>query len=432
MSTDRGRAPTCRWHPAGIGFSAHAVGGVAFLVGCALLVGCAEGEGPASGGPVLQDLDLPRWELVEAFRFGTAEVAGQVLTEIGQVLIGRDVPWIVVSQPEERLIRLLDQSGEIVGTLGGAGSGPGEFRNIHGLGWLGDTLTATDHLSRRVTLFSLDGTVHRVVSRSSEVMMLPDGGFLTASAPQALTPDGAGILWPALGFAAPDLSADGTVEMRFDIPILRIELEGEAVDTIAFHREVLRSYSIPWGGVTYRFPDPFPPRGFTALSPVGAGVVSVQVDDPPERGGAGFTVQAITPLGDTAFVRRIRVEPESADDQYLEEAAREARLFPADRENVPGPSEILRVLRSEGAHLDVLAPATDVVHAQDGSIWIRREVRPAGVPVEWLSLNPTGGPTGTVSLLGHERVAAVEGDFLVAIGKGDHDVPYLVAYRIER
>lgn len=426
MNGHGGGATTRRRQLGRLGLPASAAGGLA------LLVGCADPEGPVSRGSLLQEMELPRWELVEASRFGTADERDQLLTEVGQILIGREDPVIVVGQPEERLIRILDLDGQMVGTIGGPGSGPGEFRSIHALGWLGDTLTATDHLARRVTLLTLDGTVQRVVSRSSDVMMLPDGGFLTASAPQVLTADGAGILVPALGFAAPDPSDAGTVEMRFDVPILRVEIADEAEDTITFHREVLRSYSIPAGGVTYRFPDPFPPRGFTELSPGGAGVVSVQVDEPSGRGGAGFTVTAITPLGDTAFVRQVRVAPEPVDDRYLEEVAEAVRLFPAGLAEGPGPGDILRLLGSEGALPAELAPATGVVYAQDGSIWVRREDRPAGVPVEWLSLDATGAPAGIVLLPGNERIAAVEGDVLVAVGRGDYDVPHLGVYRIER
>jgi hypothetical protein len=55
------------------------------------------------------------------------------------IAIARDGS-ITVAQPQDNTIRFFSVAGTERGRFGRAGDGPGEFRRLGGLGWLGDTL----------------------------------------------------------------------------------------------------------------------------------------------------------------------------------------------------------------------------------------------------------------------------------------------------
>ena len=84
-------------------------------------------------------------------------------------------------------ILLRDRVGK-VRTIGRQGGGPGEFERVGGLGWLGDTLWASDARVPRVTFFSDTGRLLRVATATPQVDWIP-------------RPDGrlVGFGWTALG-----------------------------------------------------------------------------------------------------------------------------------------------------------------------------------------------------------------------------------------
>lgn len=55
-------------------------------------------------------------------------------------------------------IAVFAANGRFLRKLGRKGSGPGEFRGLHGLVWLGDTLVALDYGNARLALLARDGT----------------------------------------------------------------------------------------------------------------------------------------------------------------------------------------------------------------------------------------------------------------------------------
>jgi hypothetical protein len=83
-------------------------------------------------------------------------------------------------------ILVLDSVGNTLFRLGGKGDGPGEFRSIDALHLgRGDSLVALDQGLNRASLFSLDGTLGRVISlpringaRLAQLFPLADGRFI--------------------------------------------------------------------------------------------------------------------------------------------------------------------------------------------------------------------------------------------------------------
>lgn len=87
------------------------------------------------------------------------------LTHVSQVAVVGD-RWIVVAQPMERHLKVLEVGGgRLVEVLGQAGDGPAEFREIDRIGVTldGHAVWVSDPANRRITTFAAgDWTVHSV------------------------------------------------------------------------------------------------------------------------------------------------------------------------------------------------------------------------------------------------------------------------------
>lgn len=74
-----------------------------------------------------------------------------------------------VWQDGDRTIRRFDPGGKELGTVGGPGEGPGEFRMLSIGGTVGDTFWISDPTVRRTTFFAPDGSLLRTVRWSPTV-----------------------------------------------------------------------------------------------------------------------------------------------------------------------------------------------------------------------------------------------------------------------
>lgn len=55
---------------------------------------------------------------------------------------------IYVADVQTNELKVFDRNGDFLRMLGRAGEGPGEFGQVYGLGWLGDTLAVLDPATR--------------------------------------------------------------------------------------------------------------------------------------------------------------------------------------------------------------------------------------------------------------------------------------------
>lgn len=103
--------------------------------------------------------DEDRWTVTEALRIGTTE--GDPEYQFGQISGIAELPdgRIIVLDQQAQHLRIFSAEGEHLQTIGGPGSGPGEFalgaRPV--LVGAGDTLIVPDVTNRRVNRFSPDG-----------------------------------------------------------------------------------------------------------------------------------------------------------------------------------------------------------------------------------------------------------------------------------
>jgi len=111
---------------------------------------------------------LPVWEVSAE---PVAEVSGNeppFLGSIGEVEFFRDGAFLVEDNQTDEL-RLFDSTGGLVRLIGGAGSGPGEFRNLTELNVLpGDTFVTYDRRLYRISVFDPDGDLMKTVTLTRE------------------------------------------------------------------------------------------------------------------------------------------------------------------------------------------------------------------------------------------------------------------------
>jgi hypothetical protein len=390
-------------------------------------LGCADG-----GGDAVADA-LPEWALHEELRIGSVDDPDQALTSIGQVMVGPD-GRVYVSQPQDAMVRVFDRTGAAAGVIGTRGQGPGEFRSMAAMGFLGDTLWVSDRGARRVSRFAADGTF-----LTSATWLTPswqaDGTMFMASPPQVILPDGSALAVPGrmvtVGSTSGGMQAVEPALVR-SAPVVRMDTTGQITDTVLWQRRRAGSTIFTFQGQQLAFQLPLNDAPLVAVAPDGTGAVEVERELPPDPDGPVFTTRRITPDGDTAFARAYPYTPVPMRDEHVRRLAEDL----SERYNRagPGPSaaQIEGAWRSAGFVPESLPPVTEMAVAQDGTIWLRREEPPPGEPAVWEILDGTGAPIGTVRLPAGQRVATAADGILVVTERDELDVPYVVLYRTER
>lgn len=144
-----------------------------FLIPCALLTVAAACGGDVTGDATVRDsagvritaaggVDAPLpWRFEELHRIGGADSGAAAFTAASPGLVrtnGRD--RIAVLDREASRIAVFDGEGAVVGTIGRAGGGPGEFSQVFGLLDAGpEEIAVLDFAKRAVVRWSLDGAV---------------------------------------------------------------------------------------------------------------------------------------------------------------------------------------------------------------------------------------------------------------------------------
>lgn len=152
------------------------------LILALLLAACGSGEG-GTGGPVVRDSagveivesnhaawdDGQPWELSAAplLEIGVAEGDSLyqffIVSGVHRLTDGR----IVVANYGSRELRFYDSAGRFLTAVGREGEGPGEFRSLSRIDFLGDTLFVSDDGTYRVSVFTAEGAFVRAVHLSA-------------------------------------------------------------------------------------------------------------------------------------------------------------------------------------------------------------------------------------------------------------------------
>lgn len=103
----------------------------------------------------------PTWTITETLTLGRAGIEESARDDefgriTGQITDPRGNIYVADSNAHE--IRVFDGGGVLIRRIGREGSGPGEFKTLQSIGWLGDTLAVLDPGNARMGLFDTDGT----------------------------------------------------------------------------------------------------------------------------------------------------------------------------------------------------------------------------------------------------------------------------------
>jgi hypothetical protein len=376
-----------------------------------LFAACAPGtDRPA-------ELEVERWDAEETLRIGSVDDPDQALTRVGPLALGPQ-GHLYVAQPGERLVRVFDEAGRPVRTIGREGDGPGELRSLFYLGFLADTLHVTDVALRRTSFYSADGRFLRTESVTSPAI----GEEYLPTPPFRFLPDGSAVVSPMFPV--------GTVERH---PYLRIDREGRVLDTLAWQPLEGRRLTLELERMTAAVDLPFPDAPMVVLMIERERVAEIawspEPGGGPARGTAEFGVTWTTFEGDTLAVRRYPYRPLPLDP--AEEGAVLARMSTAPPLSsiYPDPDEAERVLRGMDLMPELLPPVSAAVATPAGGLWLAREADGRDTR-SWLILDPEGEPRGQVELPAGLHLRVVRGAEAWGVETDELDVPYVVRYRI--
>jgi hypothetical protein len=354
---------------------------------------------------------LPHWTLREEIRIGSVE-GREALTRVYGLAVSADGRTVYVGQPQERLVRAFDAAtGRFIRTFGRDGSGPGEFRSLTDIGLRGDTIVVVDGVLQHASHFSPGGEHLRT-------QRLPPAAIPGSSSVASLShflSDGTGIGVPRWALGNPDAPP---------LPWVRMGPAGEYLGTLGELDRRNGSGTAQIGGRAMIFLQPMADqRSRLRVSPDGASIVLVHAP-PSAQAEARFTVTRMAASADTLYHRSYRytprpIPPRLADSIYS--------LYSMGFESAPA-ALVREEIRKAVVLPPALPPVSDVVHASDGSTWLRRE-EGLGASARWLILAPDGGIRATAVTPVGLKVLLVEGEAVWGTIRDDLDVPYVVRYR---
>ena len=379
-------------------------------------VACGEQSAGSDG------FDAVEMAATEELRIGSPDDEETAFTWFVQLEVGPD-GTMYTGHTQQGEIRMHDESGAFIRTVGRHGEGPGEFDRVGQMAIVGDTLWVLDHGQYRFSYFDLAGNY-----LASERIPINFGDAPTEETvrPSSRLPDGTIVGSP--GVAASRV-ASGEVTASY---IATMDADGNVRDTIGWtefghstweiaDRSERRSFA------TYRR-QPFSDSERLRISKYDATAVRVNFDPAPEDAAPRITVTSWRIGGDTVFDRAYAYEPvplrtemvDSIIDGFAQSDFLRGRVTPANAER----------WAREGLYLpEYHPPVSAVVIGQDGRLWLRAEE--LGEPtVTWRFISNDGSPVGTVELPAGFTMMFARGMQVWGMELGEFDVPQIVRYGI--
>lgn len=367
------------------------------------------------------DAQAERWTLVPEIRIGSLDDPDQSLTRVSGVATSPSGN-VFVTQPQDRLIRVFDSDGRATRVIGRAGEGPGEFSDlISHIGFLEDTLWVSDGRLQRVSFFDKAGKFLRSEPTRSPAI----DGIYSPTAPMRMLADGTGLVYPSYSGR---LVRTGRITRR---PLLRISRPGTVLDTLLWLPAGGDQISIVMGEMVHYTSQPFSDEPLLAISPSGERIVVVERRAAEDRTSGYFQVTQMSAGGDTIMSRRYRYTPRPMPKPYVDSVVEAKAEVLARGPSFRTASEAERELRKILYLPAMRVPITDVLVANDGSVWLKREDRPGDTQV-WNVLGSTGEVRAAVAAPTGLSLRLVDGGNIWGVERDELDIPYLVRYRVSR
>ncbi len=372
-----------------------------------LAVLTAGGAAPASAQTTFDDarlLPLTREFLIEGPAADPAlnAVSDAVLASNGDVLV-LDYGDVVIKR--------FGQRGALIGTIGRAGSGPGEFRGLSEAGWTGDTLWVHDATLRRITLFAGEKSVRSFPVQS------PFAGTHSSLRPMAVR--GSRI---RVGVAVTPIQPDGTQQdflLFHDDPLTgstgTIRPLSRAGATLSLDVQHQGRLSHVQGS------QPFSSAPLWGIARRG-GVVVVDRQGATTPSPAQFTVSRYNEFGTPIFTRSLSYRP-----QRLDLATQASTL--AWMRNSPityNDAEVKRVVIIP----PFLPPVQEAVIGSDGLTWLGLWEPVGNAERTTVVLDEKGVVLGRVRLPRNVRVFDSRGGRLLVGETPRGEVQRMAVYRV--
>ena len=346
----------------------------------------------------------PAWQLTPVVSIGPRSLsetgAPEEFGSVNSAALGPDEA-VFVADGRNHEVRVFGLDGVHRRTFGRNGEGPGEFRSLYSVAWMGDRLLTLDSSLGRIGEFSADGEwlgQQRV-----------EGSYSGSPAGIRLMPVGPdefyrlGLLREATGVTSVLVGHDS---------------RGETGDTLSWLERPpgpAGSIICQYGGMITLFPIPFGPELAQHPGP-GAVMYSSMTD--------AYRIAVTARNGDTLRVIERPLPPEPISDEEWAAGNRDFEELLAERSDAecdprrPSRPETKSFIRS-------------IFIAPDGKLWVE-VIRTAGN--RWELFDPEGRLLGTVPAPQRkERAAPAFGpDHLITIRQDSLDLDHVDVWRIER
>jgi hypothetical protein len=327
---------------------------------------------------------------------------------------------ILIGQMDDNLIKVFAPNGA-VSTIGGKGSGPGEFQRVTRIGFIGDSLWALDPSLSRINIYGPDFKYLRTFAQPLSAMKAgpeQDVSYFT----QAVLPGG-------------DIRAIAAIRPKAAKPSWAVGTDSGATITVRispngeFRGPLLVgppsrcriNYTFEKGSGSWSIP--FCPEHLSTDWDGGSGVAEVVVEGAAGK-ATSYRVRVVDDRGSVRFTRSIPFKPISVTRAALDSVVkRRAEILktmpPVMAKAVPDPKPY-----------PTYPPIRRVVLGRDFSVWLEERTTAGGH--RWLVLDPKGATVGVVTLPTEVSLRVAElGTIWATIADAD-DLQGIVRYRVGR
>ena len=347
---------------------------------------------------------VPAWQLTPVVSIGPRSLsetgAPEEFGRVNSATLGPD-ETVLVADGLNHEVRVFGLDGVHRRTFGRNGEGPGEFRSLYSVAWMGDRLLTLDSSLGRIGEFSAEGEWLGQQRVEGRVSGSPAGIRLIPAGPDEFY---------RLGFLR---DAAGITRV-----LVRHDSRGETGDTLSWLQPppgpagfILCQH----GGTITSFPVPFGP-GLAQHPGPGAVMYSAMTD--------AYRIAVTGRNGDTLRVIERSLSPEPISDEEWAAGNRDFEELLAERPDAecdprrPGRPEAKSFIQS-------------LFIAPDGKLWVE-VIRTAGN--RWELFDPEGRLLGAVPAPPRKEDAApaFSADHLITIRQDSLDLDHVDVWRIER
>ena len=322
---------------------------------------------------------------------------------------------LVVVDRRAKVVRIFDAAGDFLKTLGGPGSGPGEFQDpVTALLIHGDTVVVWDGRLLRLTRFDEMGGLSGVET--------PDLGTISKAVDPPLYPGSVEPLSDG-GFLVRLLEKSGKSvppgNSRARSGALRVAGDLGSIDTLMFFGDTAK----------ITVDAPFGP--FQVAPPLATGPGLTHEGNPPRiciGEGTDPQIRCIGPDGETTLIRWVS-EPRPVNEQEISKW-RESNLDLLAQKLLE--NDVLRML--EQVPMPSVRPHySQITLDQEGNLWVSLgpTERSSSPSEDYLVFDPAGSLLG-VTALPPVRILEIGHDYVLGVYRDDLEVEYVHLYELRK